>query len=663
MYFKHPEFLYFLFLLVIPIIVHLFQLRKFRKTPFTNVKFLKKVIVQTRKSSQLKKWLTLLARCLALTCLVFAFAQPFVPNSEIATKPTETVVYLDNSFSMQLEGKRGEMMKRAVQELLENFPEEKEFSLITNDQIYRNTNISQLKKDLLQLDYVSSFVSVNTVLLRAQNEFRAKPHTRKQLIAISDFQQNSLDLENLPIEKLELGLVQLTPENPSNLYIDSLYISDKGIVNQPDGRIGLKLTTLLSYTGKKPENASISLYDEEKLVAKTGIDFHENQDGQTQKSTSVELTLNNVNEGVIGKIEIQDEGLDYDNVLYFSINKPEKIKVVVLGTSDDGFLRRIYRGNNFEFLAFPEGNINYNQLSDAHTIILNGLEKIPANLIPILRNSVENGRNLAIIPSRKSDLQSYNTLTSALSAPTYSELRETEKTITEIVYEHPLFEGVFDKKVDNFQYPQTQSEFELQGFSNPILQYSDGTPFLTQKDNLFLFVADLNSENSNFKNSPLVVPVFYNIAKQSLEAIDLYYQIGENTRYDIQVNMEKDQILSIESLTNEREEEGLSFIPHQQVVDNKVQITTTDFPDKAGVYVVKKDETVLKYLSYNYPRNESDLRYADISQLQGVKIGDNVGEFLVEQQQQNQIDELWKWFVIFAVGFLMIEVLLLRFLK
>src|SRR5690606_1748862 len=141
MYFKHPEFLYFLFLLVIPIIVHLFQLRKFRKTPFTNVKFLKKVIVQTRKSSQLKKWLTLLARCLALTCLVFAFAPPFVPNSEIATKPTETVVYLDNSFSMQLEGKRGEMMKRAVQELLENFPEEKEFSLITNDQIYRNTNI------------------------------------------------------------------------------------------------------------------------------------------------------------------------------------------------------------------------------------------------------------------------------------------------------------------------------------------------------------------------------------------------------------------------------------------------------------------------------------------------------------------------------------------
>ena len=37
MQFKHPELLYALFLLIIPIIVHLFQLRKFQKEAFTNV--------------------------------------------------------------------------------------------------------------------------------------------------------------------------------------------------------------------------------------------------------------------------------------------------------------------------------------------------------------------------------------------------------------------------------------------------------------------------------------------------------------------------------------------------------------------------------------------------------------------------------------------------
>lgn len=61
MQFKNPEILYALFLLLIPIIIHLFQFRKFQKEAFTNVAFLKEVSIQTRKSSQLKKWLALLA--------------------------------------------------------------------------------------------------------------------------------------------------------------------------------------------------------------------------------------------------------------------------------------------------------------------------------------------------------------------------------------------------------------------------------------------------------------------------------------------------------------------------------------------------------------------------------------------------------------------------
>ena len=60
MQFKHPEILYALILLIIPIIIHLFQLQKFKKVAFTNVEFLKRIELQTRKSSKLKKWLILL---------------------------------------------------------------------------------------------------------------------------------------------------------------------------------------------------------------------------------------------------------------------------------------------------------------------------------------------------------------------------------------------------------------------------------------------------------------------------------------------------------------------------------------------------------------------------------------------------------------------------
>jgi len=153
MQFKHPELLYALFLLLIPVIIHLFQFRKFQKEAFTNVAFLKEVAIQTRKSSQLKKWLTLLTRLLLLAAIIFAFAQPYTSKSKLLNTKSETVIYLDNSFSMQSKGNQGELLKRAVQDIISNVPEDETISLITNVSTFKNTTIKAIKNDLLNLDY------------------------------------------------------------------------------------------------------------------------------------------------------------------------------------------------------------------------------------------------------------------------------------------------------------------------------------------------------------------------------------------------------------------------------------------------------------------------------------------------------------------------------
>ncbi|NNC70612.1 MAG: hypothetical protein HKN90_07325, partial [Flavobacteriaceae bacterium] len=119
MQFKHPEILYALFLLLIPIIIHLFQLRRFEKVAFTNVKFLKQVQIQTRKSSRLKKFLILCARLLVFTALIVAFAQPFLSSIK-KDEVLNTYIYLDNSMSMQAKGSSGELLKRAVQDIVKS---------------------------------------------------------------------------------------------------------------------------------------------------------------------------------------------------------------------------------------------------------------------------------------------------------------------------------------------------------------------------------------------------------------------------------------------------------------------------------------------------------------------------------------------------------------
>ena len=152
MQFKHPEILYFLFLLVIPILVHLFQFRRFKKEYFTNVKLLKEIQIQTRKSKSIKKWLLLATRLLLLIALIFAFAQPFFAAKEANKKANELVIIVDNSFSMQAKGAKGELLKRSLQELLENVSENQSFSFVTNSASFWDTDIKSVQKELQNLE-------------------------------------------------------------------------------------------------------------------------------------------------------------------------------------------------------------------------------------------------------------------------------------------------------------------------------------------------------------------------------------------------------------------------------------------------------------------------------------------------------------------------------
>ena len=119
MQFKYPELLWTLLLLLIPVLVHLFQLRKFKKTAFTNVSLLKKVRAQTRKSRTLKKWLLLFSRVLLFASLIFAFTQPFWASEVGSCCKKRWLFTVDDSFSMQARTESWAPVDRlAIQDLI-----------------------------------------------------------------------------------------------------------------------------------------------------------------------------------------------------------------------------------------------------------------------------------------------------------------------------------------------------------------------------------------------------------------------------------------------------------------------------------------------------------------------------------------------------------------
>ncbi|XCF07710.1 BatA domain-containing protein [Tamlana crocina] len=641
MQFKHPEILYALFLLLIPIIVHLFQLRKFQKVDFTNVAFLKEATLQTRKSSQIKKWLVLFTRMLLLAALVFAFAQPFTAKSDAFKTEKETVIYLDNSFSMQAKGDKGELFKRAVQDLIANVPENENISIITNSNSFKNTNIKALKNDMLQWDYASNSLSTEAAFLKSQSAFSKKNGVLKHLVFISDFQDNNGSFE-IPTDSLtEIHFVKLAPVNTNNISIDSAYIS-KNTANT------IELNVILKNSGAAVENLPVSLFNNDNLIAKTSVAI----DDTAETTFSIPA-----NEVINGKISINDAHLQFDNNLYFNINKASKINVLAVNAADDSFLKRIYTDDEFNYISTAPNQLNYNLIDEQHLIVLNELTDIPVSLSAALKQFTEQEGIVIVIPSEDINVESYSSFLGHFGNG-FSELNPSEKRVTTINYGHPLFSnGVFEKQVENFQYPKVNSFYNLASNNMAsVLQFEDGKPFLGQNNNVYVFTSAINTKNSNFQNSPLIVPSLYNMAKQSLKIPELYYTIGKENTFDVETQMQQDAVLNMEH-------NGTSIIPKQQYFNNKVVVNTSETPDISGVYTIKNKEETLKNVSYNYNRTESHLSYRDLSSAENVTVSDSIPEIFDALKSDSKVNALWKWFVIFALALLLVEMLILKFFK
>ncbi|WP_378188232.1 BatA and WFA domain-containing protein [Aquimarina sp. W85] len=641
MHFKHPEFLYALFALLIPVLIHLFQLRKFRKIEFSNVQFLKAVSLQTRKSSILKKLLILITRMLLFACVIIAFAQPFFTNEEDFDTPQELVIYLDNSFSMEAKGQKGPLLKRAVQDIIQAIPEHQIFTLFTNTEVFKDVTKKDILNDLLKIDYSPNQLSYAIAYLKAKKLFKKNTLSTKKMLLISDFQNNN-DVSDIGLDKdISPILVQLTPETKNNIAIDTLYIEQ----NQNND---FTLLASVSSTSLMASSVPISLYNDDRLLAKSSVSFVD----KTEQQVSFSLSKG---EALQGKLVVRDPNLSFDNIRYLTINSPKKTKVVTISGTNDDFLRRIYTEDEFLLTQSSLTTLNYNAISQADLIILNEIDTIPITLLNTLKTAIDRNAILGFIPSHKGELKDYNLLMNELGAPKFAPLITTDNLISTIHFDHPLFIGVFDKKIDNFQYPKVTSYFPVTA-TNSILSYTDDNSFLYNYGNTYIFTASIASEYSNFKNTSLIVPVFYNIGKESLQRPILYYQIGKSNSYDIQESLDQDEIVALSS-------EQETIIPLQQNFSNKVRITTEDTPKNAGIFTVKKGEQPLGKVAYNYNSTESKLQYHTLATTNNYSVEQDITVLFEKLKENSSVQEFWKWFIIFALIFLLIEILLLKYLK
>ncbi len=651
MLFKHPEILYFLALLIIPILVHLFQLQKFVKTPFTNVAFLQKLTAQTRKSSQLKKWLILITRMLIFIAIIFAFSQPYFSKNTI-DKKQHIFLYLDNSLSTNTKGEKGNLLQNSIQEIKENISDNNTFSLLTNSHFYKNKTAIELKKIILKTKHTAKNLKLFDILLKIENQKSNKTNTSYKNILISDFQNiNKYKKQEFTNVKQPVSFIKLKATQKNNLSIDSVFVNDFDSSN-------FTLNISIKNQGEAKSNIPVALFNQKKLVSKQSFSIEKN----TEKT--IQFTTQNKGD-FSGKILLDfNDTFRFDNSFYFTLNRNQKINTLSIGKSSK-FLSKIYTKKEFNFSNFSTQNINYNTISKQQLIILNEIEKIPTTLQKSLLSFSENGGHLVIIPNSNSQIKSYNTLFRNLNIGKINSKKKDSLKITKIHYKHPFFKDVFSKNSTNFQSPFVTSYFSTTFKNNTtILSFQNNKAFIKQINNkygkTYWFSSPISLKTSNFSNSPLIVPIFYNFGKYSLQHSKLFFTIGQENQIDIVTSLKKNIVLSIKNSKN-------SFIPMQKTHQTKVSLFTKTNPLVADFYYVTNNTDTLKTIAFNYSKNESLLQFLDLKEIvktnKNIRISSSIQEVLKDFEKKNKVQWLWKWFLALAIVSLLVEILILKFFK
>jgi len=679
MEFVNPGFLYGLFAIAIPILIHLFNFRRFKKVYFTNVKFIRELKQQTQKQSKLKHLLVLLMRVLAIVSLVLAFAQPYIPQAENVIKPNEQnalSIYIDNSFSMQAESEQSILLENAkekARDVASVFKTSDVFQLLTNDFEGKHQHFMSKEEFLSMLDEVQVSPVVRSIpeVISHQSEFLMDQETvMRSIFIISDFQKSILhEPINTVDSNLNIYFIPLKVINANNLSIDSCWFTSP--VQQINQQVELNVR-IMNYSDQNFEKIPLKLSVNNQQKALASFDI------QSGSSVDIPLSYTNHNSGIqFGDLEITDYPISFDDHFYFSYNVSSVNKILsVNGREINTYLKSLFQNDTaFVFKNVLLGNIDYSSLSNFNLIIFNELDQVPSGLMQQIEIFVKNGGSLVVLPSDNIVIDNYGTFLSSFGHTTYLSKDTSDTDISYLNLQHPLYNDVFDEFPKNIDLPHVFISWvishQTKNTRETLLEMQNGNAFLSlleyKKGQVFLFAVPLNAEFSNFPRHAIFVPTFYKIAATGILTDQLYYTIGDSEPLQVNsISMQGDAVFTIKSNISDFE-----VIPEHRSVNSHIDIFLHDQIELATNYSLYHNEEILKGLSFNYDRTESDMTFYSTEELEAylydtgntsvmiIKGGET--PFVQTLKALSQGVHLWRWFILLALLFLGFEVLLLRF--
>ena len=675
MKFANPLFLIALSAILIPIIIHLFNFRRYKTVYFSNVKMLEEVLLKTKKESRLLQYLVLALRILAIAALVLAFAQPYIPKNKINARNGNVVtVFVDNSFSMDANAKDGNSLYDAVEaakNVVNAFSYSDDYILVTHDFSAKQSHILNKDEMLSLLDDISISPhsrSMSEIMVFAQNTASYSQKNNHINYFISDFQKNSFDGAVFGSDSLQTNfLIPINAKHTDNVSVDSCWFLT------PVFNVGQQVTLTVrihNYGTTDVNKLPVRLYvnNEQKAIAAVDVKAESYADYQLNYTITEDGTQ-------CGVVRIEDSPITYDDELYFVYQVASANNVVVVKSKENRYLKAMYGMDSlFVYQEMPERQVNYSQFKQCNLLVLDQLKEVSSGLASEIEKYVNGGGTLLVFPGEEMNLSSMNAMLGSMGAGHYGELLQGNLKVGTINYESVYFSDAVQKNKDKVTMPQVSRYFPILApsavtASEQVMQLENGNPFLTVysygRGRVMLSAVPLDDNFGDAHRNALFFVPLHNVAIMNVKQSRLYNIIG----MDEYASVSNKSTSAEKVYTVKAQDNSMDFIPEQRLAGNEVMLYFHSQVDKAGLYDVFLDDVKMTSLAFNYNRKESDLDYFDKDDLKSMG-GDHIQ--LIDAQTKDLTKNisdnfngtsLWRYFVLFALLCLITEICLLRFWK
>ena len=709
MTFLNPFVLLGLLAAAIPVLLHIFNLRKLKTIEFSSLTFLKELQKTKIRRLKVRQILLLILRTLFIVLTVFAFSRPTLTGSlSGGFAKTSAVMIIDDSYSMTAFDGQGELLKQAKQSALQALDLLKEgdevFILKLSDANVTMPNepgtpirsFAQARSAVNEIKPSYTHRKLEPALRFAARMLSGSANFNKEIFVFSDFQSGILNeglrktsaKERIFPPGVRCFFSGFGNRQMRNVSLDAVTIPNTLFeVGKPFSVIA-KVTN--HGTGELP-NVLVSVFTSGTRVAQKGVTV------QSGKSTDVELSIVPKQPGFIeGVAALEDDDLEFDNRRYFTVTIPGELHALLVGTLQDLqyiklALSAVTSGDSttLKLAETTVTGMTENQISWADIILFSNVKDLSTSRLDRLRSFLASGGGLIIFPGASTTAASFNsTFAAALGLPPIlsveGDLRSQTSSFLEIEksdIRHPLFAGLFEDQGDFRLQPHRASARTLESpkvrahvkfaespQSSPVISLSDGSAFLLDKTTaggrVLLFGVAANLEWSDFPIKGLFAPLLHRTLSYLAQRHSVMPSIvvSEAVQFPIRRSDEMKFILQ-----DPRKNE-LTVQAFLRGTEKSVLFSDTYLP---GIYFMKSGNRVIQSFAVNMDPDESKTEKAETADWKALmnRLGIDAASFyhiedsavLKRSVSESRYGvELWKYFLIAALGVALLEMFIAR---